>query len=817
MGNDNQKNKPLLRVVVRWDANLIIIPDKVIPIVREAQQAIDFLGDVGERPPVVYFKNEGSEPYQRVNGTWFVHMNWAEKPDITIGPEYYASYMLGICLLEYVAEQERFRTVKAWSADVVAELNEHIWRGIPPGRVQGIVEQLRAGEERGRILVGAIQSIWRAVHGTSETASEAARWISGQINERGISGDHFDHLVRVCMAVGIDETDRLLKAGYQDDESFWKMLVEALAYEDSQTSRKLIARLAEAGIEAASEYQDKVRSAGDTSSGSLSMSFSAEDRPTIGRIRATTDERTPIDVLEYTKYAKALSCLIVDKDTETPAAICISSPWGRGKSTLLDLIECELDAVNDSLKRSWRPLESDVLRSKVIRFNAWRYADSDGMWKGFLTSIMRSLDDGFRGKWHRLRLAWKLNTREHQLPLTCHLATFLLIVLLLVVAVIFFPVYQPIAALVIGSGAIAAYRVFFAGAVKLLSHPHVEKLLRLIRMPDHRKPQDLAEKITSHVEIVTDEYMRGFLTSTVRRFVVMIDDLDRCNHEQILQTLETMRHLLSMRQFVFVIALEAKVLRKAIGSHYCFMAEKPDERDALGQRYLDKLIHVAFRLPDLTESQLRKLLSDQLFEHIEHSHLSHSIAIPIDIAASKQPPRRRPSTDSASSSDRPPAIPRSTNRANAGLPRISEGEKDAITIEVASTGINLEPRLAKRLLNVYMVARHLHLLGQQEKGIKEPSPPSRSFIRWLALSFQYPFESAALVKWLTQSGWRTLQSGFFAENGDLSPEFSEAPAFESVDDERLKAFFLLYGRLDIKDEEIRDFNHITSCFNLALD
>lgn len=88
-------------------------------------------------------------------------------------------------------------------------------------------------------------------------------------------------------------------------------------------------------------------------------------------------------------------------------------------------------------------------------------------------------------------------------------------------------------------------------------------------------------------------------------FVVFIDDLDRCLPENAVAVLELIKTLLNVESFAFVIALDDEVIERGIAHRYKdyrFENKKPD-MPITGFEYLEKIIHLPFRLPQLTREQ----------------------------------------------------------------------------------------------------------------------------------------------------------------------------------------------------------------------
>jgi formylglycine-generating enzyme required for sulfatase activity len=88
-------------------------------------------------------------------------------------------------------------------------------------------------------------------------------------------------------------------------------------------------------------------------------------------------------------------------------------------------------------------------------------------------------------------------------------------------------------------------------------------------------------------------------------FVVFVDDLDRCLPEKAVEVLEVIKTLLNIEHFAFVVALDDEVIERGISHRYRdyrFEGAKP-EMPITGFEYLEKIVHLPFRLPQLTRAQ----------------------------------------------------------------------------------------------------------------------------------------------------------------------------------------------------------------------
>ncbi|MCB4363877.1 SUMF1/EgtB/PvdO family nonheme iron enzyme [Hydrogenophaga taeniospiralis] len=88
-------------------------------------------------------------------------------------------------------------------------------------------------------------------------------------------------------------------------------------------------------------------------------------------------------------------------------------------------------------------------------------------------------------------------------------------------------------------------------------------------------------------------------------FVIFIDDLDRCLPEKAVETLELIKTVFNLESFAFVLALDEEVVERGIGHRYkdYALVNKKPEMPITGFEYLEKIVHLPFRLPPLTARQ----------------------------------------------------------------------------------------------------------------------------------------------------------------------------------------------------------------------
>lgn len=79
-----------------------------------------------------------------------------------------------------------------------------------------------------------------------------------------------------------------------------------------------------------------------------------------------------------------------------------------------------------------------------------------------------------------------------------------------------------------------------------------------------------------------------------QRIVVLVDDLDRCSPGRVMDVIESIRILMDVPGFVFVLAIDYEVLKRAIQAQY-------ENVDA--DQFIEKIVQVPFRIPELSGSE----------------------------------------------------------------------------------------------------------------------------------------------------------------------------------------------------------------------
>lgn len=138
-------------------------------------------------------------------------------------------------------------------------------------------------------------------------------------------------------------------------------------------------------------------------------------------------------------------------------------------------------------------------------------------------------------------------------------------------------------------------RRWFAKLANLLSQvpmgPYgwVAESLRRLTGSQHTV-DDLRAKVEKHV------------IKQRRRFVIVVDDLDRLPHEDIYQMFRVVKAVADFPRFTYVMAFDPEIVSKAL-AHYV-----PDQ----GRSYIEKIVQVPFAMPEVEQDRLDRVLFEGL-------------------------------------------------------------------------------------------------------------------------------------------------------------------------------------------------------------
>lgn len=272
------------------------------------------------------------------------------------------------------------------------------------------------------------------------------------------------------------------------------------------------------------------------------------------RLRLWSDEPSAVDLLAFQAVADTVAEAVLD-DSLDPLAVGVSGPWGSGKTTVLRLLAV-------ALKERGAAVPGE--RLLAVSTDPWRYDPTVGAKESLITEVLGVLAE---------ELESNAGAGDNALKLLKKLAK----------------------------------RVDWAKALRTAAKasltfqlPNIDDLTSLI----HDKSE--ADQVEARgLEAFREEFARLMDSDElkeVKRVVVLVDDLDRCLPETVIETLEAIRLFLAVPKMAFVIAADEERVADAIKTRYPKSGADlgGEEAEEPAKLYLHKIVQTTIPLPALS-------------------------------------------------------------------------------------------------------------------------------------------------------------------------------------------------------------------------
>lgn len=252
--------------------------------------------------------------------------------------------------------------------------------------------------------------------------------------------------------------------------------------------------------------------------------------------------------------------------TEGPFTIGLFAPWGQGKTSILN---------SACFKSSF----ADNTHAFVV--NAWEHERHPDPLKPILLDILRSIDT---------RLDSETDPRRRK-----SLSALKKVITILTLSTAAIALGAPTVALAAPAAAELVEELGSSARVAFESAQAVSDAVTALSPASGTEGSDVGTGTRALLHRAKEAFMPN------EKVIVFIDDLDRCQPDKAVALLESIKHLLWVQGFVFVLALDNVVLENFLQRRY----ERDfglDHDPAIGKRYLEKLVQLTIFLP---ESNLR--------------------------------------------------------------------------------------------------------------------------------------------------------------------------------------------------------------------
>ena len=294
------------------------------------------------------------------------------------------------------------------------------------------------------------------------------------------------------------------------------------------------------------------------------------------------------DYLGFDVHANLIKGLI-DEPGMLPITIGVFGDWGSGKSSIMESLKKAYDAESD---------KSTV----CLQFNGWVFEGYDDAKAALIEAILKSFESN-------KSLPRKAKNKIKKLAKSVNW-----------MRAIGFGVKNvavPLVAASLTGGLSLGPQIFewikgltddpqqIADAVKDLDYDKFKKkYLKEDKTPSLEEQYQVVRKFRDDFKEMLDD-------SNVKKLIVLIDDLDRCLPDRIIDNLEAIKLFLNVDNTAFIIGADPRIVRDAIRHRYkeLIARDEGEENKRVVVDYLEKLIQIPYTLPKLSESEVETYIT----------------------------------------------------------------------------------------------------------------------------------------------------------------------------------------------------------------
>lgn len=388
------------------------------------------------------------------------------------------------------------------------------------------------------------------------------------------------------------------------------------------------------------------------------------------------DRWTTQDSLGYFPYAYAIYKFLTDKNTAPPLAISIQAPWGGGKTSMMRMIQGQLDpeslkkigkapaisekatikdvqeeliklsgdkagtmALGESARFQVPSIASEGERRVTIWFNAWKYESTAQVWAGLADSIVHQIGDRLNPVeremfWLRLRLrhidATKIRDKIHAQLLNLFWEKWLGVLWVCIPGLILSLSVALTGKILQNKGwesvgwvgtVLTSILTSVTGAAqwkksesKIQKQPAAFSLGECVEAPEYAKNLGFIHQVVEDLRRVFEIIPKKHLP-----MVIFIDDLDRCSPNKVSDVIEAVNLFLAgeFPDCMFVMGIDDEMVAAALNkAHSEVISKLPSyaKSASIGWRFMDKFVQLPFIVPPPTRAELKKYADSLLSE-----------------------------------------------------------------------------------------------------------------------------------------------------------------------------------------------------------
>jgi len=317
------------------------------------------------------------------------------------------------------------------------------------------------------------------------------------------------------------------------------------------------------------------------------------------------DNETATDLLGFDVHANLLRAVITD-DSMLPLTIGVFGDWGGGKTSIMKMLETSLDPDTHAEGSTEHSRCNSIA---TVYVNTWQFEGYDDAKAALISAVLLELKEhkrfGPKVRDRALMLLRSVNWLRFGRLTMKHVAV--------PAAAAFFTG---------GAAAIPAALAVATGLSQLLP-PHDDPTAATSKGEAAAKAgngpdlegilkEDADKETATDVRAFRAQFSNLLKDGGIKTLVVLVDDLDRCTPERLLENLEAIKLFLAVDHTAFVIGADPRIVEHAIRFRYAERATHnidKNETDRLVIDYLEKLVQLPYTLPRLSPSEIESYMA----------------------------------------------------------------------------------------------------------------------------------------------------------------------------------------------------------------
>lgn len=271
------------------------------------------------------------------------------------------------------------------------------------------------------------------------------------------------------------------------------------------------------------------------------------------------DCETDVDLLDF-DYLIGITKEIIINDDLSPSSIGVYGDWGSGKSSLIEMTLKELS------------LDDNYL---CIKFNGWLFEGYEDAKTALIGTILDEIDKRITVKGKAKNIIERLYKNIDFFKLA-------------------------------SKGVKYGLDVFLTGGIGSIADIAVQSFLSKVKDSVGDISEDdvkealgrtlKSDEIRKNLKSFHSDFSDLLKETKIKRLVVFIDELDRCNPDTILETFEAIRLFLFSEGTSFIIGADERQVMYAVRKKF---PEVKGNKIDIGKEYLEKIIQYPVKIPQL--------------------------------------------------------------------------------------------------------------------------------------------------------------------------------------------------------------------------